>query len=194
MSADIEGAISNHNKVLVSVLTKYKELSSKYALLTPDEIRIGYDTMQGAIETRMREINERRDYIKKCIIDLEKCNIPLDEMEDVLKAIGCTSNGGKISTLHGLCKKTIREYNMVMPETERLVYDFPFNEKDEIKNSINSIKNTDEKKESDKNETSDKSIGGKNKFNKRINTKRKKYRAKNGNNKSKKRRFIPVKI
>jgi hypothetical protein len=50
------------------------------------------------------------------------------------------------------------------------------------------MKNTDEKKESDK------SIGGKNKFNKRINTKRKKYTAKNDNKKSKKRRFKCKKV
>ena len=184
MSAEIEQSIINHNKVLVSVLKQYKELSSKYDLLTPDEIRNGYNTMQEIIEKKMREINERKDYIKKCIIDLEKCNILLDEMVEVLDEISCTSNGGKVSTLHGLCKKTVREYNMVMPETERLVYDFPFNEKEEIKRSINSIKNTD------------KSIGGKNKLSKRNNTKRKKCRvkAKNRNNKSKKRRFKCKKV
>jgi hypothetical protein len=104
-------------------------------------------------------------------------------MDKVLNKISFTSNNAKMSTFQGLCKKTIDEYNMVLPEIPRLVYDFPFNEKEEIEKSINSIKNTDE------NKTSDKSIGGKNKFNKRINTKRKKYRAKNGNNKSKKRRF-----
>ena len=78
MSAEIEQSIINHNKVLVSVLKQYKELSSKYDLLTPDEIRNGYNTMQEIIEKKMREINERKDYIKKCIIDLEKCNILLD--------------------------------------------------------------------------------------------------------------------
>ena len=44
------------------------------------------------------------------------------------------------------------------------------------------------------NDTIDNITGGKNKFSKRINTKRKKYRAKNGNNKSKKRRFTPFLI
>ena len=58
-----------------------------------------------------------------------------------------------------------------MDEIEKTVFDFPYDEQDEIKKQNH------------------KSIGGKNKFSKRNNTKRKNYRAKNGNNKSKKRRF-----
>jgi hypothetical protein len=179
MSVDIEISIIKYNDVLVSVLKQYKDINSKYACLSPDEIRSGYDTMQEIIVKKKSEINQRRDYIKKCMINLEKCNISLEEMDEVLKKISFTSNNAKMSILHSLCKKTIDEYNMVMPEIPQLVYDFPFDEKEEIEKSINSMKNTYEKN------TTEKSIGGKNKFSKRNNTKRKNYRAKNGNKKSK---------
>ena len=137
MSVDIDISILNYNNILVSVLKQYKDLNSKYACLSPDEIRSGYDSMQRAIETKITEINQRKDYIKKCIINLEKCNIPLEEMEEVVNEISFTSNGGKISTLHSICKKTIDEYNMVMPEIPQLVYDFPYDEKSEIEKSKN---------------------------------------------------------
>jgi len=83
MSAAIEEAISNHNKVLVSVLEQLKEVNSKYACVDPEDLRNRYDIMSGIIETKTIEIKERKDYIKKCIKDLEKCNEPIAEMEKV---------------------------------------------------------------------------------------------------------------
>jgi len=178
MSVDIEISIIKYNDVLVSILKQYKDIYSKYDCLSPDEIRSGYDIMLKTIVKKKSEINQRKDYIKKCIINLEKCNIPLEEMDEVLNKISSTSNDAKISTFQSLCKNIIDEYNMVLPEIPRLVYDFPFNEKEEIEKSIISMKKTDENK-------SIHNIGGKNKFSKRNNTKRKNYRAKNGNKKSK---------
>ena len=49
MSVDIEISIIKYNDVLVSVLKQYKDINSKYACLSPDEIRSGYDTMQEII-------------------------------------------------------------------------------------------------------------------------------------------------
>ena len=174
MSAAIEQSILNHNKVLVSVLKQLKEVNSKYACVNPSDVRNSYDTMRGIIETKINEINERKDYIKKCIKDLEECNKPIAEMESVLKEMSETSNKGRTGTLFGLCKQTIKENNISMDEIEEMVSNFPYEEQDEIKKY---------------NEQNDKNIGGKNKFSKRNNTKRKNYRAKNGNNKSKNRRF-----
>jgi hypothetical protein len=163
MSVAIEEAISNHNKVLVSVLEQLKEVNSKYACVNPEDVRNSYDTMHGIIEKKTTEINERKDYIKKCIKDLEKCNEPIAEMEKVLKKIGKTSNRGRVGTLFALCKQTIKENEIPMDEIEKMVSDFPYYEKNEIEKSKKSA-----------------SRGGK-----RNNTKRKSYRAKNGNNKSK---------
>ena len=177
MSAAIEEAISNHNKVLVSVLKQLKELNSKYLCVNPAEIRKSYDVMQDFIESRISEINERKEYIKKCIKDLEECNKLIEEMEEALKKIGETSNNTRVGTLFGLCKQTIKENNITMDEIEQMVSDFPYDEQNEIK------------KYTEQNDNNDNNInGGKNKFSKRNNTKRKNYRAKNGNNKSKKRR------
>ena len=64
MSAEIEQSIINHNKVLVSVLKQYKELSSKYDLLTPDEIRNGYNTMQEIIEKKCVKSTKGRIILK----------------------------------------------------------------------------------------------------------------------------------
>jgi len=160
MSVDIDISILNYNNILDSVLKQYKDLHSKYACLSPDEIRSGYDTMQRAIETKISEINQRKDYIKKCIINLEKCNITLEEMDEVLNEISKTSNRGMVSTIHALCKDTIKDYHITMPEIPRLVYDFPYNENEEIEKSINSMKNTDENWESNYNESSDNISGG----------------------------------
>jgi hypothetical protein len=179
MSAAIEEAISNHNKVLVSVLEKLKSLHSKYVCVNPADIRKSYDVMQDFIEERISEINERKELIKKCINDLGECNKLIEEMEEVLKKIGNTSNDARQGTLFGLCKQTIEENNISMDEIEKMVYDFPYNEQNEIKKY---------------NEQNDNGIGGKNKFSKRNNTKRKNYRAKNCNNKSKKRRFKYKKV
>jgi len=179
MSADIEESILNHNKVLVSSLEQLKEVNSKYACVNPASVRNSYNTMSGIIETKITEINETKDYINRCIKDLEKCNEPLKEMEKVLKEMSETSNRGRLGTLQGLCKQTIKENNISMDEIEKMVVGFPYDENEEIKKY---------------NEQNDKSIGGKNKFSKRNNTKRKNYRAKNGNNKSKKRRFNCKKV
>jgi hypothetical protein len=129
--------------------------------------------MQDFIESRISEINERKEYMKKCIKDLEECNKPIEEMEEVLKKIGEASNDARKGTLFGLCKQIIKENKIPMDEIEEMVSNFPYNEQNEIKKY---------------NEQNDNGIGGKNKFSKRNNTKRKNYRAKNGNNKSKKRR------
>ena len=171
MSAAIEEAISSHNKVLVSVLEKLKELNSKYACINPADIRKSYDVMQDFIESRISEINERKEYSKKCIKDLEECNKPIAEMEKVLKKIGKASNDARQGTLFGLCKQTIKEHKIPMDEIEEMVSNFPYDEKNEIEKSK---KNASRGKKSA-------SHGGK-----RNNTKRKSYRGKNGNNKSKK--------
>uniref|UniRef100_A0A6C0JF95 Uncharacterized protein n=1 Tax=viral metagenome TaxID=1070528 RepID=A0A6C0JF95_9ZZZZ len=134
MSAAIEESILNHNKVLVSVLEQLKEVNSKYACVNPADVRNRYDTMHGIIETKITEINERKDYIKKCINDLEECKKPIAEMEKVLKEIGETSNKGRVGTLFGLCKQTIKENEISMDEIEQMVSDFPYDEQNEIKN------------------------------------------------------------
>jgi len=171
MSAAIEESILNHNKALVAVLEQLKAVHYKYVCVNPADVRNGYDTMRGIIETKINEINERKKYIKKCVNDLEKCNKPLGEMEKVLKKMGKTSNRGRVGTLHGICKQTIKQNEIPMDEIEQMVSDFPYDEKSEIEKS--------EKKSA--------SRGGM--FSKRNNTKRKTYRAKNGNNKSKRRRL-----
>ena len=134
MSAAIEEAISNHNKVLVSVLEQLKQVNSKYACVDPEDVRNGYDTMHGIIEKKITEINERKDYIKKCIKNLENCNEPIAEMEKVLKKIGKTSNRGRVGTLHGLCKQTIKQNEIPMDEIEEMVFGF-HDEKKEIEKS-----------------------------------------------------------
>lgn len=135
MSAAIEEAISSHNKVLVSVLEQLKGLYSKYACVNPTDVRKSYDVMQDFIESRISEINERKEYIKKCIKDLEECNKPMAEMEKVLKKIGKVSNRGRMGTLHVLCKQTIKENEIPMDEIEQMVSDFPYDEKKEIEKS-----------------------------------------------------------
>ena len=179
MSDAIEEAISSHSKVLVSVLEKLKDLYSKYVCVNPADARKSYDVMQDFIESRISEINERKELIKKCIKDLEECNKPIEEMEEVLKKIGETSNNTRVGTLFGLCNQTIKENNITMDEIEEMVSNFPYDEQNEIKKY---------------NEQNDNGIGGKNKFSKRNNTKRKNYRAKNGKNKSKKLRFKYKKV
>jgi hypothetical protein len=151
-------------------LEKLKDLYPKYACVNPADKRKSYEIMRDFIESRISEINERKEYIKKCVNDLEECNKPLGEMEKVLKKIGKTSNRGMMGTLHGLCKKTIEEKKISMDEIEKMVFDFH-----------------DEAYEIEKSRKKSASRGGM--FSKRNNTKRKTYRAKNGNNKSKKRRF-----
>ena len=124
MSAAIEESISNHNKVLVSVLEQLKEVNSKYACVDPEDLRNGYETMHGIIETKITEINERKDYIKKCINDLEGCKKLIAEMEKVLKKISKTSNRGRVGTLQGLCKQTIKQNEIPMDEIEEMVFGF----------------------------------------------------------------------
>ena len=174
MSDTIEQSISNYNKQVYDALEQLKRVNSKYGCVNPDELRKSYDTMHVIIEKKEKEFKERKDYINKCINDLEKCKKTIEEMEKVLIEIGITSNNAMVGTLHGLCRQTIKENEISMDEIEEMVSNFPYDEQNEIKKYK---------------EQNDKSIGGKNKFSKRNNTKRKKYRAKNGNNKSKKRRF-----
>ena len=100
-------------------------------------------------------------------------------MRKGVKEIGETSNKGRVGTLFALCKQTIKENDITMDEIEKMVSDFPYDEKTEIEKY---------------NEQNHKRIGGKNKFSKRNNTKRKNYRAKKGNNKSKKRRLKCKKV
>ena len=177
MSAAIEEAISSHDKVLVSVLEKLKDLYSKYVCVEPEDVRNSYDTMHGIIEKKTTEIKERKEYIKKCIKDLEECNKPIAEMEKVLKKIGKASNDARQGTLFGLCKQTIKEHKIPMDEIEEMVSDFPYDEKNEIEKSK---KNASRGKKSASHGKKSASHGGK-----RNNTKRKSYRGKNGNNKSK---------
>jgi hypothetical protein len=174
MSDTIEQSISNYNKVIDDAVEQLKVIHSKYVCANPEDLRKYYDRTREIIKKKTNEINERKHYINECINNLEKCKNSIAEMEKVIEEISKTSNSGRVGTLHGLCRQTIKEHEISMDEIEEMVSNFPYDEQNEIKKYK---------------EQNDKSIGGKNKFSKRNNTKRKKYRAKNGNNKSKQRRF-----
>ena len=167
----IEQSISNYNKVIDDAVEQMKVIHSKYVCAKPEDLRKYYDRTREIIKKKTIEIKEGTHYINECINNLEKCKKSIAELEKVIDKISKTSNSGRIGTLHGLCRQTIKENEISMDEIEKTVFDFPYDEQDEIKKQNH------------------KSIGGKNKFSKRNNTKRKNYRAKNGNNKSKKRRF-----
>jgi len=173
MTATIEQSISDYNKVIDDAVEQLKVIHSKYVCANPEDLRKYYDRTREIIEKKTNEINEGKHYINECIINLEKCKNSIAEMEKVIEEISKTSNNGRVGTLHGLCRQTIKEHEISMDEIEEMVSKFPYDENEEIRKY---------------NEQNHKSIGGKNKFSKRNNTKRKNYRAKNGNNKSKKRR------
>jgi hypothetical protein len=166
MSDTIEQSISNYNKVIDDAVEQMKVIHSKYVCAKPEDLREYYDRTREIIEKKTIEINEGKHYINECINNLKKCKKSIAEMEKVIEKISKTSNSGRIGTLHGLCKELIKQNEIPLDALEKTVFDFPYDEQDEIKKQNSN------------------STGGKNKFNKR-----KKYTAKNGNNKSKKRRF-----
>ena len=134
------------------------------------------------MKKKIIEINEGKDLINKCINNLENCKNSLSEIENVSKEIIDASNKGRVGTLFGLCKQTIKERKIPMNEIEETVFGFPYDEKDEIEKFYNSIKNIQVIEVGN-------NVGGKN------NTKRKNYIAKNVNNKkSKKRRLKRKKV
>ena len=177
MSVTIQQAISNYNKVITTALEKMKGIHSGYVCKNPEWLRKNYDRTSEIIEKKTIEINERKDYINECINNLENCKSSLSEMEKVIKEISETSNRGRVGTLFGLCKQTIKENDSTMDEIEETVFNFPYDEKNEIEQFKKSIQNIGVKEVVN-------NVGGRN------NTKRKNYIAKNVNNKkSKKRRF-----
>jgi len=182
MSSTIEQSISNYNKVIDDALEQMKVIYSKYVCANPQDLRNYYDRTREQVEKKTNEIKERKHYINECIINLEKCKNSIAEMEEVIEEISKTSNSGRIGTLHVLCRDLIKQNEIPMDEIEETVFNFPYDEKNEIEKFKQSIQNIHVNE-------SENSTGGKNKFSKRNNTKRKKYRVKNGNNKSKKRRF-----
>jgi hypothetical protein len=167
----IEQSISDYNKVIDDAVEQMKVIHSKYVCAKPEDLREYYDRTREIIKKKTNEINEGKHNINECINNLKKCKKSIAELEKVIDKISKTSNSRRIGTLHGLCRQTIKENKISMDEIEKTVFDFPYDEQDEIKKQNGN------------------STGGKNKF-----SKRKKYTAKNGNNKSKKRRFIPTKI
>ena len=168
MSVTIQQAISNYNKVIDDALEQMKVIHSKYVCANPEDLRKYYDRTREIIETKTNEIKERTNYINECIINLEKCKNSITEMEKVIKEISNTSNSGRIGTIHGLCKELITQNEIPMDEIEETVFKFPYDEKNEIEKFKQSMQNIDINE-------SDNSNGGKNKFSKRNNTKRKKY-------------------
>jgi len=126
MSAAIEKSILNYNKELVSVLEQLKAVHSKYVCVNPEDVRNSYDIMHGIIETKINEINESKDYIKKCINDLEECNTTIAEMEKVLKKMSKISNRRRVGTLQSLCKQTIKQNEIPMDEIEEMVFGFHY--------------------------------------------------------------------
>jgi hypothetical protein len=171
MSVTIEQSISDYNKVIDDAVEQLKVIHSKYVCAKPEDLREYYVRTREIIDKKTIEINEGKDYINECINNLKKCKKSIEEMEKVIDKISKISNSGRIGTLHGLCRQTIKQNEIPMDEIEKTVFDFPYDEQDEIKKQNGN------------------STGGKNKF-----SKRKKYTAKKGNNKSKKQRFIPAKI
>ena len=180
MSAGIERSISSYNKVLTTALEKIKEIYSGYVCKDPEWLRKNYDRTSGVIEKKTIEINEGKDLINKCINNLENCKKSLSEIENVSKEIFETLNTGRVGTLFGLCKQTIKENKIPMNEIEEKIFSDPYDEKDEIEKFINSIKNIQVKEVVN-------NVGGKN------NTKRKNYIAKNVNNKKSKKRRLKCK-
>jgi len=183
MSAGIERSISSYNKVLTTALEKIKEIYSGYVCKDPEWLRNAYDGTRRAFEKKTIEINEGKDLINKCINNLENCKNLLSAIENVSKEIIDTSNKGRVGTLFGICKQTIKENKIPMNEIEETISGFPYDEKAKIEEFIDSIKI--QVKEVGNNVGNN--VGGKN------NTKRKNYRAKNVNNKKSKKRRLKCK-
>jgi hypothetical protein len=180
MSSTIEESILNYNKIIDAALGQLKVVYSNYQCTNPELLRKNYEISREIIERKKNEINDRKDYINECINNLEKCKKSMAEMEKVLEGISITSNTGRVGTLLALCKESITQSQLPMDEIEETVFNFPYDEKNEIQKYRESIENINIKER-------DNSTGGKNMFSKRNNTKRRKYIAKNRNNKSKKR-------
>ena len=129
----IEQSISNYNKQVEVALGQLKGVNSKYVCVNPDELRNRYETMHIIIEKKEKEFKERKDYINKCINDLEKCKKNIEEMEKVLIEIVQTSNNGRVGTLHGRFRQIIKEHGIPMDEIKEIIYKFPYDEQNEIK-------------------------------------------------------------
>lgn len=185
MSSAIKEAISKYNKVITTALKKLEGLHSRYVCENPELLRKNYDKAIETIENKTIEINETKSYINECINNLENCKNTLSEMEKVMKEIIGTSNGARVGTLFGLCKQIIKENNFPMDEIEETVFNFPYDEKNEIEQFKKSIQNIGVKEIV--NNVGVNNVGGKN------NTKRKNYIAKNVNNKKSKKRRLKCK-
>lgn len=181
MSVTIKQDILKYKKINTTTLEKMEELHSGYLCKNPEWFRKYYDRTSEALEKKTIEINKEKDYINECINNLEDCRNSFSEMEKVIKKIFKTLNRGKVGTLFGLCKQTIKENDISMDEIEKTVFSFPYEEEKEIEKFTNSIKNISV------NEVVN-NLAGKN------NTKRKNYREKKGYNKSKKRRLKYKKV
>ncbi len=175
--SSIPKIVSNYNNSITNTLTETKELITQYACKDPEYLRNTYETNIQVIENKINDINKMKNYIDKCINDLENSKNILSELEKVVKEVGKISNKARVGTLFGLCRQKIQEYDIPVDEIGEAVLELPYDEKKEIENFYKLIENIEVNE--------DVNVGGKN------NTKRrKKYIAKNVNNKkSKKRRF-----
>lgn len=136
MTDIIQQAISNYNKVVVDALEKMEVIHSKYVCANLVDLRKYYDRTREIIEKKTIEINERKDSINECINNLEKCKNSIAEMEKVIEKISITSNTGRVGTLHGLCKELIKQNKIPMDELEQTVFDFHYDEQNEIEKFI----------------------------------------------------------
>jgi len=171
----IEESISKYNKVLTNALEAMRVVHSKYACKNPDFLRKHYNGIFEIIDKKTIEVKEKKDYINECINKLKISKNLLSETKEVIDEIGITANEGNMGTLHGVCRKLIKQNEIPVGEIEKTVLNFPYDEKSEIE-KLKKLKKSIE---------SSGSVGGR-----KNNTKRQKYIAKNGNNKkTKKRRF-----
>jgi hypothetical protein len=159
MSDSIEQSISKYNKEINDQLKQMNEIYGEYSGLSPEELRKSYNVMVAQFENQTTEMDKRKDYIQKCINGLEECKNSIVEIEKVLVKMSMIANDGRIGTLHGISRQTIKENQIGMDEIGETVFNFPYNERDEIK------KNHKSKSSGGKNKFK-KSRGGKNKFSK----------------------------
>jgi hypothetical protein len=136
MSVTIEQSISDYNKVIDDAVEQMKVIHSKYVCAKPEDLREYYDRTREIIEKKTIEINEGKHNINECINNLKKCKKSIAELEKVIDKISKTSNSRRVGTLHGLCRQTIKENKISMDEIEKTVFDFPYDEQDEIKNKM----------------------------------------------------------
>jgi len=174
MSVPVQEAISNYNRLLDYSLEKMKKIRHKCACHPPEDLRKHYEDTWIIIDKKRIEINKDKAYINEYINNLETSKKSLSKMEKVIDEIGMILNEGRAGTLHGLCRELIKQNEIPMDEIEETVYNFPYDEKSEIEKDRNSLKRIDIKEVV-------KRVGGK-----KNNTKRRKYIAKNRNNKKSK--------